>query len=195
MPPAKARLGQPRLSTARPRSTTATDRVSKGKGKARKAQNAVSHKRKRGAARDQESSSSPPEEETDERVSSSDDGSAEEVTRDQSSEPDFILAEVTHEDSSRTSEEAEIPSDLLQRILHEHFQDKTRTKISTGAKGVVAKYIDVFVREAILRADYERQGGEEKGDSTDEGLTRVAADGWLEVEHLEKVGAQMCLDF
>jgi histone H3/H4 len=73
-----------------------------------------------------------------------------------------------------TSSEPTIPAKLLTRLLHQHFQNE-KTKVAKDANGVVAKYVDVFVREAIARAAYER--AETDGNS---GGRRVG-DGFLEV--------------
>lgn len=106
------------------------------------------------------------------------------------SEPDFILAEVTH-DNGQTSDEPVVPLSLLHRILHHNFRDKDKTRITTDAKEVLGKYVEVFVREAIARSVYESQG---KGtDDAGEGMGRD--DGFLEVEDLEKTGVQLVLDF
>lgn len=50
-----------------------------------------------------------------------------------------------------------IPPDLLSRILHEFFE-KDGTRITKPANNAVAKYMDVFVKEAIARAAAERGG-------------------------------------
>jgi hypothetical protein len=68
-----------------------------------------------------------------------------------------------------------IPPKLLTRLLHHHFRSE-KTKIAKDANAVVAKYIDVFVREAVARAAFERaeaQGGAGGGSGI--------ADGFLEV--------------
>ena len=105
------------------------------------------------------------------------------------SEPDFILAEVTHDD--KATDEPKVPLSLLHRILHHNFRDKDNTRITTDAKEVLGKYVEVFVREAIARSAYESQGkGAENDDS---GMGRD--DGFLEVEDLEKTGVQLVLDF
>jgi centromere protein X len=51
-----------------------------------------------------------------------------------------------------------IPADLLTRLLHEFF-DSDRTRVTRDANATVAKYMDVFVREAIARAAAERERG------------------------------------
>lgn len=112
---------------------------------------------------------------------------------DEASEPDMILAEVTRTTNpltSTTSEsDASIPVPLLHRIMHEAFADKDRTKLAKDARVLVSKYVEVFVREAIMRSAFER--GER-----DEHLTHgVAEKGWLEVEDLERCAGQLVLDF
>ncbi|KAI1187722.1 CENP-S associating centromere protein X-domain-containing protein [Nemania serpens] len=68
-----------------------------------------------------------------------------------------------------------IPPELLTRILHEFFE-KDGTRISKDANKAVAKYMDIFVREAIARTAVERESG------------------FLEVEDLEKVAPQLLMD-
>jgi hypothetical protein len=46
----------------------------------------------------------------------------------------------------------------LTRILHEFFE-REGTRITRDADKAVARYVDVFVREAIARAAVERNGG------------------------------------
>ena len=48
-----------------------------------------------------------------------------------------------------------IPPALLTRLLHHHFKDGNM-RIGKEANGVVGKYMEIFVREAIARAAYER---------------------------------------
>ena len=109
------------------------------------------------------------------------------------SEPDFILAEVTHndDDDDKASDEPAVPLSLLHRILHHNFRDKDKTRITTDAKEVLGKYVEVFVREAIARSAYESQGN--GPDDAGDGMRR--GDGFLEVEDLEKTGVQLVLDF
>ena len=48
-----------------------------------------------------------------------------------------------------------IPPALLTRLLHHHFKDD-KMRIGKDANGVVGKYMETFVREAIARAAFER---------------------------------------
>jgi hypothetical protein len=48
-----------------------------------------------------------------------------------------------------------IPPALLTRLLHHQFKE-SKTRIGKDAKGVVGKYMETFVREAIARAAFER---------------------------------------
>ncbi|CEO59490.1 hypothetical protein PMG11_04165 [Penicillium brasilianum] len=107
-----------------------------------------------------------------------------------SQEPDYILAEIIthHETEDVSSSEPRIPAKLLTRLLHHHFQNE-KTKVAKDANTVVAKYVDVFVREAIARAAYERAEMEGAGGG------RRAGDGFLEVEDLEKMAPQLTMDF
>lgn len=69
------------------------------------------------------------------------------------------------------SSEPLIPPKLLTKLVHHHFRNE-KTKMAKDANGVVAKYIDVFVREAVARAAFERAEGGGGGG---------VADGFLEV--------------
>ncbi|KAJ4420716.1 hypothetical protein N0V82_004155 [Gnomoniopsis sp. IMI 355080] len=79
------------------------------------------------------------------------------------------------DDDDEEEPEKTIPPDLLTRILHEFFE-KDGTRITKDANNAMAKYMDVFVKEAIARAAAERTGG------------------FLEVEDLEKIAPQLLLD-
>ncbi|AEO62042.1 hypothetical protein MYCTH_2070850 [Thermothelomyces thermophilus ATCC 42464] len=72
-------------------------------------------------------------------------------------------------------ERERIPPELLTRILHGFF-GREETRITRDANAAVARYVDVFVREAIARAAVEREGG------------------FLEVEDLEKIAPQLLMD-
>lgn len=63
----------------------------------------------------------------------------------------------TNEDEDEEPDKT-IPPDLLTRILHEFFE-KDGTRITKDANNAMAKYMDVFVKEAIARAAAERTGG------------------------------------
>ncbi|CDM38008.1 hypothetical protein DTO013E5_8235 [Penicillium roqueforti] len=117
-------------------------------------------------------------------------GSGRSRSRSLSQEPDYILAEITTANQAEdvTSSDPKIPSKLLTRLLHQNFQNE-KTKVAKDANSVVAKYIDVFVREAIARAAYER--AESDGNTGGRGL----GDGFLEVEDLEKMAPQLTMDF
>lgn len=54
--------------------------------------------------------------------------------------------------------EKTIPPDLLTRILSDFFE-KDGTRITKDANNAVAKYMDIFVKEAIARAAAERGAG------------------------------------
>jgi hypothetical protein len=98
--------------------------------------------------------------------------------RSQSQEPDYILAEIVTNEKSRDIESGEpaIPPKLLTKLLHHNFQNP-KTKIAKDANEVVAKYVDIFVREALARAAYERtEGNKDTGD----GRPSIM-DGFLEV--------------
>ncbi|KAI0541336.1 CENP-S associating centromere protein X-domain-containing protein [Xylaria digitata] len=84
-------------------------------------------------------------------------------------------AEGTEGDDEDSEMKMTIPPDLLTRILHEFFE-KNGTRISKDANKAVAKYMDIFVREAIARTAVEKGSG------------------FLEVEDLEKVAPQLLMD-
>lgn len=67
---------------------------------------------------------------------------------------------VEEEEEEEEEEMPTIPPELLTRILHEFFE-KEETRITRDANAAVARYVDVFVREAIARAAVEsgREGG------------------------------------
>ncbi|KAJ5458661.1 hypothetical protein N7475_010049 [Penicillium sp. IBT 31633x] len=111
-------------------------------------------------------------------------------SRSLSQEPDYILAEIitTNQEEDVTSSDPKIPSKLLTRLLHHHFQNE-KTKVAKDANNVVAKYVDVFVREAIARAAFEK--AESDGNTGARGL----GGGFLEVEDLEKMAPQLTMDF
>ncbi|KAL1855385.1 hypothetical protein Daus18300_011103 [Diaporthe australafricana] len=84
------------------------------------------------------------------------------------------LEDLGDEDDDEEPEKT-IPPELLTRILHEFFE-KDGTRITKDANNAVAKYMDIFVKEAIARAAAERDGG------------------FLEVEDLEKIAPQLLFD-
>jgi len=75
----------------------------------------------------------------------------------------------------------------FRRLLYEGFEDKDM-KIGKEAMSVVGKYVETFVREALARAAFEREEGDEE-------LGRGRGDGFLQVEDLEKLAPQLLLDF
>lgn len=109
---------------------------------------------------------------------SSSDEASRSRSRSISQEPDYILAEITasNQQEDVISSDPTIPPKLLTRLLHEHFQND-KTKVAKDANSVVAKYVDVFVREAIARAAYER------AETNDQSGSRSVGDGFLEVGH------------
>lgn len=107
-----------------------------------------------------------------------------------------------------TLSDPKIPAKLLTRLLHHHFQNE-KTKVAKDANTVVAKYVDVFVREAIARAAYERAETDSAGGGRRpaDGFLEVCCcfHGWdagrrdanclLQVEDLEKMAPQLTMDF
>ncbi|KAK3396740.1 CENP-S associating centromere protein X-domain-containing protein, partial [Sordaria brevicollis] len=107
------------------------------------------------------------------------------------------LEDQDQDDEEESDEEEEdedrptVPSDLLTHLLYEFFESD-KTKITKDANEAVAKYVDIFVREAIARSVVERQGGNNGGTITGGG--GGVGGGFLEVEDLEKVVPQLLLD-
>ena len=81
-----------------------------------------------------------------------------------------------------------IPAKLLTRLLYEGFEDKNM-KIGKEAMAMFGKYVDTFAREGLARAIAERQ---EQGGGLGGG---GVGDGFVQVEDLERVAAQLLLDF
>lgn len=100
-----------------------------------------------------------------------------------SQDPDYILAEIITNNQSQdvASSDPTIPPKLLTKLLHHHFQSE-KTKVAKDANAAVAKYVDVFVREAIARAAYER------AETDGAGGVRSVGDGFLEVSLTGPVG-------
>ncbi|KAI2468284.1 CENP-S associating centromere protein X-domain-containing protein [Annulohypoxylon bovei var. microspora] len=78
-------------------------------------------------------------------------------------------------DDEDDEERKTIPPELLTHVLHQFFE-KDGTRVSKDANSAIAKYMDIFVREAIARTVVEKEKG------------------FLEVEDLEKVAPQLLLD-
>jgi histone H3/H4 len=84
-----------------------------------------------------------------------------------------------------------LPSALITRLLHESFEDKS-TKIGKEANALTARYLDLFVREAVARAaEVARERKEMReagGQNVDDGV-------WLDVNDLEEVAPGLVMDF
>ena len=75
-----------------------------------------------------------------------------------------------------------IPPALLTRLLHHNFSKSDNTRISKEANGVIGKYMETFVREAIHRAALERREAREK----EGGVSSGVAGDFLEVSERGK---------
>jgi len=187
---------RPQASTTDITAATSTSK-SKSKAKARPSTTSVQKPTSKSTSSRQKKSPSPPVSVS--SASSELSGSASpRRERELSGEPDFILAEIITNAQShdvQTSDPA-IPPKLLTKLLHHHFTSD-KIKITKDANAVVAKYVDIFVREALARAAYERVGENFNNGDTVDGLDggRGFGDGFLEVEDLEKLAPQMILDF
>lgn len=146
--------------------STAPKAKSKGKDKQTPAKSSSTASASKSAKRTSTSTSkrqrpeSPPssaDASDDARSDSDSDESSRSRERSLSGEPDYILAEIITNNQSQdvASSDPTIPPKLLTRLLHHHFQNE-KTKVAKDGNAVVAKYVDVFVREAIARAAYER---------------------------------------
>jgi len=72
------------------------------------------------------------------------------------SEEDSDTALPTHGAATSTQDAPPtIPPALLTKLLHHHFKE-SKMRIRKDAEGVVGKYMETFVREAIARAAFER---------------------------------------
>lgn len=119
--------------------------------------------------------------------------------RDDSEEFMEVDEELNDDDDDEEEPEKTIPPELLTRILHEFFE-KDGTRITKDANNALAKYMDIFVKEAIARAAAERDGGFlEVGLGAD--LCTLASKIWeltwaptLQVEDLEKIAPQLLFD-
>lgn len=113
-----------------------------------------------------------------------------------SPEPDFILAEVTNSSrnaratTSSSSSEFAISLPLIHRIMQSHFNAPEKTVISSDARALVGRYVEIFVKEGITRCVNEKKEREASG-----GGGTAFDSGWLEVEDLERVATQLCMDF
>ncbi|KAH0362443.1 hypothetical protein KCU65_g8055, partial [Aureobasidium melanogenum] len=84
-----------------------------------------------------------------------------------------------------------LPSALITRLLHESFDDKG-TKIGKDANALTARYLDLFVREAVARAT---EVAKERKEMREAGGQKVDDGVWLDVQDLEEVAPGLVLDF
>lgn len=84
-----------------------------------------------------------------------------------------------------------LPSPLITRLLHESFDDKS-TRIGKDANALTARYLDLFVREAVARATEVAQ---ERKEMREAGGQKVDDGVWLDVQDLEEVAPGLVLDF
>ena len=89
---------------------------------------------------------------------------------------------------SQSSEIPSIPRALLLRLMHEHFESKD-TKIDKHALGVLEKYFEIYIREAIARSLLAKKDGIEQGAASQ------SDEDWLEKSDLEKIVAGVVMDF
>lgn len=150
----------------------------------------------------EEASSDPGEEEQEEdetRLSNHAHGDME--SQASSPEPEFILAEIIQHDDHRgkkslkstnpSDSESPIPLPLIHHIMQSQFANPDKTSLSKDALSLLGKYVEAFIREGIHRCALDRAEREKAGGGTGD----ASDSGWLEVEDLERVAVQLCLDF
>lgn len=81
-----------------------------------------------------------------------------EISDDEPEIDDHTMEDDEEDDDDGQDARQTIPPELLTRLLHEFFEGDT-TRITKDANDAVAKYVDVFVREAIARTALEGSGG------------------------------------
>lgn len=174
-PPSRAPSAGPSTTASKPKPKPKTKTSKATKPSAKSSSTASSSKtpaQSKSTAKRQRAQS-PPES----VASDSDSGSESSVhsrERSVSQEPDFILAEIIENNPTEdvASSDPTIPPKLLTRLLHQHFSNE-KTKVAKDANSIVAKYVDVFVREAIARAAYERAETNNGGRGTGDGFLEV----------------------
>lgn len=104
--------------------------------------------------------SSPDEDEDQDMNDDDDDDDNQEGEQDDDDEGTGQGQQADSDDEEEDEEEDDrkrIPPELLTRVLHEFFPSQG-TRVTRNANEAVAKYMDIFVREAIARAAAERKG-------------------------------------
>jgi hypothetical protein len=177
-PPSRAPSAGPSTTASKPKPKTKTTKVTKPSAKSSSTASSSKTPTHSKSTSKRQRAQSPPE------SVASDSGSGSESSvhsreRSVSQEPDFILAEIIENNPTEdvASSDPTIPPKLLTRLLHQHFSNE-KTKVAKDANSIVAKYVDVFVREAIARAAYERAETNNGG--------KGASDGFLEVGFISR---------
>ena len=97
----------------------------------------------------------------------------------------------TSKASNPSDSEFPVPLPLIHHIMQSQFAKPDKTSLSKDALGLLGKYVEAFVREGIHRCALDRAEREKAGGGTGD----ASDSGWLEVEDLERVAVQLCLDF
>jgi hypothetical protein len=97
------------------------------------------------------------------------------------------VIDVEMEDSAEEERTENIPEALMSRLLHENYREGG-TRMTKDSVVAATRYMEIFVREAIARAEREART---KQDAKGIGFGDV----FLEVEDLEKQAPQLLLDF
>lgn len=78
--------------------------------------------------------------------------------------------------SQDAEDQPPIPPKLLNRLLHEGFEDEDM-RIGKEAMAVAGKYVETFVREALARAMYEREEADREEGGGGDGFLQVSVNG------------------
>ncbi|KAM5436312.1 hypothetical protein MferCBS31731_006005 [Microsporum ferrugineum] len=105
-----------------------------------------------------------------------------------STEPEYILAEITTVDSRKNrtadnlSADPQVDYKLVTTILHEIAFKKKKTRITKDAVKLFAKYIESFASEAVGRSIEEKRAINTAGIETSDIRTEAKNNNYLEVE-------------
>lgn len=81
----------------------------------------------------------------------------------------------------------EIPITTIARVFETAVFDSEDTKITKGTLQLSSEYLKMFIREAILRANEDREAKIKNGEEEDDKV--------LDVQHLENISGLLVMDF
>lgn len=98
--------------------------------------------------------------------------------------------------SLMTQQETKIPLDTIARIFETAVFEHTDTRITEQALELSSEYLKMFVREAILRANEDRENPKDVQLKNSDGLVQnqLISD-VLDTQHLENISGLLLLDF